>query len=66
MLECRTGFQGYGIGDWPEVAVSWCRSEGCTAPLRSEVPDYDETDSDDDGNDQDDDLPNHDEGDQEE
>ena len=29
-------------GDWPEVAVSWCRAEGCTAPLWSEVQANDE------------------------
>ena len=31
--------------DWPEVAVLWCRAEGCTAPLLSELSDY-ESDSD--------------------
>lgn len=30
------------FGDWPEAAVRWCRSEGCTAPLLSEVQPNDE------------------------
>ena len=33
--------------DWPEVAVIWCRSEGCTAPLLSESMGENETDEDD-------------------
>ena len=34
--------------DWPYVAVVWCRSEGCTAPLLSDIADdeFDGNDSD--------------------
>ena len=37
VLSCWTEFDDQPcFGDWPEVAVSWCRAEGCTSPLWTE------------------------------
>ena len=45
VLECVSQ-QNHGAElstkDWPKAAVLWCRSEGCTAPLWSEVQANDE------------------------
>ena len=34
---CNGDWGGYNLKDWPQCAVDWARTEGCTARLLSEA-----------------------------